>query len=229
MKPPVSEVAVSSETLDSWKSIAEFLHRDVRTVMRWEHMRGLPVHRWPGGGKPGVYALRSELDDWRKTTPRAQRATEEDAGPQTGAPAVAVLPFANLSGDRENEYFSDGLADEVITLLSRIPGLRVTARTSSFAFRETFRDVREIGSQLGVGAILEGSVQRSAGRCRVSAQLVDAKNGFHLWSDQYDRDIADVFAVQDEIAQAIARSLEVRLEPRPPGALDRTSRPTTTG
>jgi serine/threonine-protein kinase len=214
MKPPVTELAAAGETLDSWKAIAEFLHRDVRTVMRWEHMRGLPVHRLPGGGKPGVYALRSELDDWRRTAPRRQQPSEGDGAP-TGPPAVAVLPFANLSGDRENEYWSDGLADEIITLLTRIRGLRVTARTSSFAFRGTFRDVREIGRQLGVSSILEGSVQRSAGRCRVSAQLVDARNGFHVWGDQYDREVADVFALQDEIARAIACALEVRLEPSP--------------
>jgi TolB-like protein len=204
------EPAVSNETLDSWKAIAAFLHRDVRTVMRWERVRGLPVHRLPGGGKPGVYALRSELDGWWRMS-GAHPVGGEQATPRP--PAVAVLPFANLSGDKDNEYFSDGLADEVITRLTRIPGLRVTARTSSFAFRDEFRDVREIGTELGVTAILEGSVQRSAARCRVSAQLVDARKGFHLWSDHYDREVADVFAVQDEISAAIARALAVRLEP----------------
>jgi TolB-like protein len=129
--------------------------------------------------------------------------------------AVAVLPFASLSSDKENEHFGDGLADEVITLLTRVPRLRVTARTSSFSFRDKLQDVREIGARLGVTALLEGSVQRSGGRVRVSAQLVEARNGFHLWSDSYDRDAADVFAVQDEIAHAIARALEVRLEPSP--------------
>jgi TolB-like protein len=123
-----------------------------------------------------------------------------------------VLPFANLSGDRDNEYFSDGLADEIITLLTRIPRLQVTARTSSFAFRGRTGDIREIGRLLGVNALLEGSVQRSAGRIRVSAQLVDAGTGFHLWSDYYDGQAHDVFAVQDQIAHAIARALHVRLD-----------------
>jgi TolB-like protein/Flp pilus assembly protein TadD len=205
----------SSDTLDSWKAIAAYLHRDVRTVMRWEHVRGLPVHRVPGGGKPGVYALRPELDGWWQST-RAHRAgIAEEAAPPPRGPAVAVLPFANLSGDKGNEYFGDGLADEIITLLTRIPRLRVTARTSSFALRDKFQDVREIGARLGVSALLEGSVQRSGGRVRVSAQLVDARNGFHLWSDSYDREAGDVFAVQDQIAHAIARALEVRLEPSP--------------
>jgi TolB-like protein len=122
-----------------------------------------------------------------------------------------VLPFANLCSDKENEYFGDGLADEIITLLTRIAGLRVTARTSSFAFRAREQDVRRIGRMLGVSTVLEGSVQRTDGRIRVSAQLVDAANGFHLWSEQFDRKAGDVFAIQDEISQAIAHALEVRL------------------
>ena len=179
---------VSSDTLDSWKAIAAYLHRDVRTVMRWERVRGLPVHRVPGGGKPGVYALKSELDGWWKSTPAHLGEATEQPAPHPRAPAVAVLPFANLSGDKDNEYFSDGLADEIITVLTRIQGLRVTARTSSFAFRGRYQDVREIGARLGVSALLEGSVQRSGGRVRVSAQLVETRNGFHLWSEYYDRE-----------------------------------------
>jgi len=206
---------VSSETLDSWKAIAAYLRRDVRTVMRWERARGLPVHRVPGGGKPGVYALRPELDGWWKRTRAHLEEAAEPSEPHPRAPTVAVLPFASLSADKDNEYFSDGLADEIITLLTRIPRLRVTARTSSFAFRDACQDVREIGARLGVSALLEGSVQRSGGRVRVSAQLVETRTGFHLWSDSYDRDAADVFAVQDEIAHAIAGALEVRLEPPP--------------
>ena len=112
-----------------------------------------------------------------------------------------MLPFASLSGDKDNEYFSDGLADEVITLLTRVPGLRVTARTSSSAFRDTCQDVREIGARLGVSALLEGSVQRSGGRVRVSAQLVETRNGFHLWSDSYDYDPADVSSISRTVAR----------------------------
>jgi TolB-like protein/Tfp pilus assembly protein PilF len=211
MKGASPERAMPGETLDSWKAIAAYLHRDVRTVMRWEHVRGLPAHRVPGGGKPGVYALKSELDGWwRRIGPHLVEEAEEAARP--GTPSVAVLPFANLSADKENEYFSDGLADEIITLLTRIPNLRVTARTSSFAFRDKLQDVREIGARLGVNALLEGSVQRIGERVRVSAQLVGARDGFHLWSESYDREIGDVFAVQDEIALAIACALDVRLE-----------------
>ncbi|MFI5166107.1 MAG: winged helix-turn-helix domain-containing protein [Thermoanaerobaculales bacterium] len=128
-------------------------------------------------------------------------------------PSVAVLPFANLSANRHDRYFGDGLADGIITALTRVEGLRVTARTSSFAFRDAREDVREIGARLGVGTLLEGSVQRSHSRVRVSAQLVDVSDGFHLWSESYDRDLIDVFAIEDEISRAIAHALEVRLAP----------------
>jgi TolB-like protein/Tfp pilus assembly protein PilF len=130
-------------------------------------------------------------------------------------PSIAVLPFANLSSDRENAYFGDGLADEVITALTRIPGLRVTARTSSFAFRGKQKDVREIGAKLGVRTLLEGSVQRSNNRVRVSAQLVSVADGFHLWSQHFDRKVTNAFSIQDEISRAIAHALEVRLAPLP--------------
>jgi TolB-like protein len=211
----------NEDVLDSWKQIAAYLHRDVRTIQRWERTRGLPVHRWPGGEKPAVYALRTEIDAWRRSD--SERDVRATAGTRQRLPhaitfpdqSVAVLPFANLSADPENEYFSDGLADEIITALTRIPGLRVTARTSSFAFRGRALDVREIGSRLGVRAVLEGSVQRSEGRVRVSAQLVNVGDGFHLWSERYDRDLADVFAIQDEISRAIAAALRVRLAPLP--------------
>jgi adenylate cyclase len=209
------EPAISSDTLDSWKAIAAHLSRDVRTVMRWERVRGLPVHRVPGGGKPGVYALKSELDAWRKSTRLHLVEQAERPAPQPLTPSIAVLPFANLSADKKNEYFSDGLTDGIITDLARISGLRVTARTSSFSFRGKGQDVRDIGLTLGVSTVLEGSVQRSGRRVRVSAQLVNASDGFHLWSERFDRELADVFAIQDEISSAIAAALEVRLVPTP--------------
>ena len=186
MKRVAPEAAIPADRLDSWKEIASYLRRDVRTVMRWEDSRGLPVHRLPGGQKPGVYALRSELDAWRNRARLRLVQPAERPAPRPRMPSVAVLPFANLSADKENEYFSDGLADDIIAALTRIPGLRVTARTSSFAFRGKEQDVREIGMALGVSTLLEGSVQRSGGRVRVSAQLVDTAEGFHLWGERYD-------------------------------------------
>jgi len=191
--------------LDSWKDIADYLGRDVRTVQRWETERSLPVHRLPGGDKPRVYALKSELDAWLSSSPM-------EAGE---APSIAVLPFVNLTDSRENEYFSDGLADEIINALTRIPGLRVTARTSSFAFRGKEQDVREIGACLSASTLLEGSVRRFGNRVRISAQHVSAKDGYHLWSESYDRELSDIFQIQDEIARSIALALRLRLAPGP--------------
>jgi len=131
-------------------------------------------------------------------------------------PSLAVLPFANLSADKENEYFSDGLAEDIIDALTQVPGLRVMARTSAFAFRGKEQDVREIGVRLNVENILEGSVRRAGNRIRVTAQLVKASDGYHLWSQRFDREMTDVFAIQDEISQAIVEKLRVRLAPDRP-------------
>jgi serine/threonine protein kinase len=126
-------------------------------------------------------------------------------------PSIAVLPFANISGDKDQEYFSDGLAEEIINALVKIPGLKVIARTSAFAFRGQNTDIRKIAETLGVANIIEGSVRRSGNRIRVTAQLIAAADGSHLWSERYDRELADVFAVQDEIAAAIAGALQIKL------------------
>jgi eukaryotic-like serine/threonine-protein kinase len=126
-------------------------------------------------------------------------------------PSIAVLPFANISGDKENEYFSDGLAEDILNALAQVPGLRVIARTSAFAFKGQNTDIRRIANTLGVANILEGSVRKAGTRIRVTAQLVAAAGGSHLWSERYDRELADVFAIQDEIAQAIAAALRVKL------------------
>ena len=126
-------------------------------------------------------------------------------------PSLAVLPFANLSADKENEYFSDGLAEDIIDALTQVPGLRVMARTSAFAFRGKDQDVREVGARLNVEHILEGSVRRAGNRVRVTAQLVKSSDGYHLWSQRFDREMTDIFAIQDEISQAIVEKLRVRL------------------
>jgi serine/threonine-protein kinase len=126
-------------------------------------------------------------------------------------PSIAVLPFANMSLDKEQEFFSDGLAEEIINALAHLPGLKVIARTSAFAFKDKNQDVRRIAEALSVGHIMEGSVRRAGNRIRVTAQLINAADGSHLWSERYDRELTDVFAVQDEIAAAIAKALQVKL------------------
>jgi serine/threonine protein kinase/tetratricopeptide (TPR) repeat protein len=123
--------------------------------------------------------------------------------------SIAVLPFTNMSADPENEYFTDGMAEEIINALSKIKSLGVASRTSTFAFKGTTEDIREIGKKLEVSAVLEGSVRKMGNKIRVSAQLVGVTNGLQLWSDRYDREIEDVFAIQDEIAQNIVKALRV--------------------
>jgi serine/threonine-protein kinase len=140
-------------------------------------------------------------------------------GTPVSATSAAVLPFTDLSPGKDQEYFSDGLTEELITSLSRIQGLRVAARTSSFQFKGQNADVREVGRKLDVGAVLEGSVRKSGDRLRVTAQLSSARDGYQLWADSYDRDLADVFAVQEEIARAIVSALSIRLGARPDSAL----------
>ncbi len=127
------------------------------------------------------------------------------------ARSVAVLPFVNMSADAENTYFSDGLSEQIITVLSRIDGLHVAARTSSFALRDRSYTVRAIGDTLGVAAVLEGSVRKDGPRLRITAQLIDVATGYHIWADEYNRELQDIFVVQDEIAHAIAGALELRL------------------
>jgi serine/threonine-protein kinase len=143
----------------------------------------------------------------------ALRQLQAGKSPAPVTPSIAVLPFANLSGDKDQEYFSDGLAEEIINALAQMPGLKVIARTSSFAFKGKNDDIRRIADTLGVTSILEGSVRRAGSRIRVTAQLIHAADGTHLWSQRYDRELSDIFAVQDEIAAAIAGALKVKLVP----------------
>ncbi|MEO8190043.1 MAG: protein kinase [Acidobacteriota bacterium] len=148
--------------------------------------------------------------------------------PSTPAnPSIAVLPFANLSGDKEQEYFSDGLSEELMGLLTKVKELHVAGRTSSFAFKGTTEDLATIGKKLHVATILEGSVRRSGDQLRVSTQLVSVGDGYQIWAEKYDRKMADVFAVQDEIAGAVVAVLKVKLLPqeRRGGSQRRTSNP----
>src|SRR5829696_5388365 len=142
-----------------------------------------------------------------------QPSSTSSLRPRAQAVSLAVLPFVNLSPDQESEYFSDGMTEELISALTKVKGLRVTARTSASAFKGTDVDVREIAQKLNVGAVLEGSVRRAGDRLRITAQLVNSAEGYYMWSETFDRGIADVFAVQDELARAITTNLRVRLTP----------------
>ena len=163
------------------------LHDDAQTIVRTMPRRG--------------YVFTA------KVTPVTERSIAA-APPLPDRPSVAVLAFANMSGDPEQEYFSDGIADDIITELSRIRWLSVIARNSSFSYKGEHVDVKRISRELGVRYLLEGSVRRGGERVRVNAQLIDAEIGNHVWAERYDRDLVDVFAVQDEITLAIASAIE---------------------
>jgi TolB-like protein len=125
--------------------------------------------------------------------------------------SIAVLPFVNMSNDPEQEYFSAGIAEEILNSLSTIKDLKVAGRTSSFQFNRKSTDLHEIGTKLGVSTVLEGSVRKQGNRIRIMVQLVDVDDGFHLWSEKYDRDMDDIFAIQDEVATAVTEKLKVTL------------------
>lgn len=148
----------------------------------------------------------------------AKPSAQSGANPAAAAASIAVLPFANLSAEKDQEYFSDGLAEEIINLLTHVSGLKVIARTSAFAFRGKEQDIRGIAETLGVDTILQGSVRKAGGRIRVTAQLIDAADGTHLWSERYDRELTDIFAIQDEISAAVAKQLKVSLAASPAAA-----------
>jgi TolB-like protein/Flp pilus assembly protein TadD len=161
-----------------------------------------------------VFALRlAERAVVRPSEPEhgARPAAAAGSGARPPEPSIAVLPFRSVGGGSEGEYFSEGMTEDVIAALSRVPGLRVAARTSSFAFRGKDDDVRRIGRELGVAAVLDSSVRQAGQRLRVTTQLIDVATGYNLWSERWDRDLADVFAVQDEIARAIAATFKARL------------------
>ncbi len=155
--------------------------------------------------------------------PGARRPTEvsDSASGALGGPSVAVLPFVNLSSDKEQEYFSDGIAEEILNALAQVDGLRVVGRTSSFAFKGKSEDLAGIAQKLHAASILEGSVRKEGTRVRITAQLINAVDGYHLWSQTFDRELTGVFAVQDEIAKAVARALALKLLPSRAGPADR--------
>src|SRR5262245_40254955 len=181
--------------------MAAILHKDPAPLDAPPALRNIVIRclsKPPGDRFQSATELRTALE--------AAAITRSEEKP----PSIAALPFANMSGDKENEYFSDGLTEEIINTLAQIPGLRVIARTSAFAFRGKEQDIRKIADALNVRTVLEGSVRRAGTRIRVTAQLINAADGYHLWSERYDRELADVFAVQDEIATAIAEARQVK-------------------
>ncbi len=170
----------------------------------------------PENRYPRIEDLLSDLTDLRArylsgATTITTRLYRPPAPMPASQPSIAVLPFVNMSSDPNNEYFAEGLSEELLNVLTKIGQLRVAARTSSFVFKNHREDIRLIGKKLNVGTILEGSVRRSDSRVRITVQLIDATDGYHLWSETYDRTLDDIFLVQDDIARSVVRELRTRL------------------
>jgi adenylate cyclase len=152
----------------------------------------------------------------QQRTPAAPSAEKAEKGQYT----ICVLPFANMSGDSEQEYFSDGISEDIITDLSKVSALHVVSRNTAFTFKGKSIDVRQVAEQLKVSHVLEGSVRKAAGRVRITAQLIDGSNDSHVWAERYDRDLNDIFALQDEISHAIVDALKVKLLPEEKKAIE---------
>jgi TolB-like protein len=166
----------------------------------------------PGRGYRFVASVKLIAPSAESAAPRGTSSTPAVAGDRT---SIAVLPFANLTGDSAKDYMADGMAEELIHMLARVPGLKVPARTSSFAYRGRNTDVRDIARDLSVGSVLEGSVRSAGERIRITAQLIDGHTGFHVWSHSFDRRFEDLFELQDELARAVLRALNVSVDEAP--------------
>ena len=190
-------ICVSSIVNESIGNRIEVDFQDAGDVKVKNMDRPIRIWKW----QPGV------------TAANGQPSNAVNPLPSVATASIAILPFTNMSGDPGQEYFSDGISEDIITDLSKIAGLTVIARNSSFTYKGRSVDVRNIGRELGVQSVLEGSIRRSGQRVRITAQLIDAKSGGHLWADRYDRDLTDIFEVQDDVTHHIVEALKVTLSP----------------
>src|SRR5438094_3696294 len=225
----VGDIAVSSEgdlygdTVNAAARIQETAEPGQVIVSQdvWRQLRGrrefyfepLGDRSLKGVGSIGLYV--AIVKDSEVGSPQSiPQGNESEEERKKTIRSLGVLPFADLSAERDQEYFGDGISEEILNALARVGALHVAARTSCFAFRGTSIDAREIGRRLGVEALLEGSIRKAGNRVRISVQLVDARNGYHLWSDRFDRDIEDIFAIQDEIDRSVIDALGTSLTQR---------------
>jgi TolB-like protein/thioredoxin-like negative regulator of GroEL len=263
--PPVRP---HDDRLDSWKEIAVYLHRDVKTVQRWEKREGMPVHRHLHDKRGSVYALGSELDVWmqsrrlqleevdkQRAATRELEATDDSlkgilqrhpwlvlggvavlallavtyvmtqsrpahaTGPKITS--LVVLPLKNLSGDAGQQYFVDGLSEELTADLARLANLRVISRTSATPYADTHKPVPQIARELNVDAVLTGTVERSGRRIRVRTELIRGGTDEVIWAESYDRNVDDLFRLEGEVSQAIAHEVGIKLTPQVQHRLER--------
>lgn len=200
----------STDRLDSWKEIANYLRRDVRTVQRWEKKEGLPVYRHQHDKLGSVYAYKPELTAWIST----RQPAEEPSARQRTRPdkiKLAVLPFGNLNADPEQDYFSNGLTEEMITEITRLQptSLAVIALSTAMHYKAGSKPLEQIKNDLNVDYILQGKVRRADSRVRITAQLVEVEDHTQIWAETYERDLRDILSVQADISQAIAREIHI--------------------
>jgi adenylate cyclase len=194
----------------------------------WRQVRQRPDLRFEPRGERRFKGLASSIRvyavmaEGQFLSPKVEpSAVDAAAAP---APSIAVLPFANLSSNAENEYFSDGVTEEILTTLARVEGLKVISRTSIMQYKGSRKPLRRIGEELGVATVLEGSVRQAGRRVRITAQLIDARTDHHLWAERYDRELEDIFAIQSDVAEKIVEALKGKLSPSERAQI--TDRPT---
>jgi serine/threonine protein kinase/tetratricopeptide (TPR) repeat protein len=213
------ERALRLEPNERHSSAADLLNLLGAEIAEDLTMEAIPVSSTPAtaiiSSDSTVYSATPTQPAMPRTGTDRERVSGNDRT-DGGGISIAVLPMRNVSSDPENEYFSDGLTDELISSLGTLPGLRVVSRTSAFSFKGTTQNIREIGEALDVSVILEGSIRRSGARVRVTTQLTDARQGFHLWSSRFDREVSDVFELQDELASSVVSALRDKLAPNLP-------------
>jgi TolB-like protein len=199
----------SADRLDSWKEIASYLRRDVRTVQRWEKKEGLPVYRHQHDKLGSVYAYKAELTSWFSTRQPAEETVRSRSQPEKIK--IAVLPFGNLNADPEQDYFSNGLTEEMITEITRLQpaSLAVIALSTAMHYKSGNKPLNQIKVDLNVDYILQGKVRRADSRVRITAQLVEVEDHTQVWAETYERDLRDILSVQADIAQAIAREIHI--------------------
>lgn len=209
----------AAEGRDSGRLVPAVLN-GVRPPLGFRQYQSIELGHWNGEGEP------NQFDALLRAIDKAGEAKTETGEAKAEAPArkttksICVLPFANMSGEAEQEYFSDGISEDIITDLSKVSALSVVARNTAFMFKGQTVDVKEVARTLGVTYVLEGSVRKAGNRVRITAQLIDGAAGDHVWADRFDRDLDDIFAIQDEISKAIVDALKVKLLPEERKAIE---------
>jgi adenylate cyclase len=186
----------------------------------FRQFQSVDLAKWRGGDTPELDALLEAIASTAAPAQAERKAASADKPASASEFSICVLPFVNMSGDPEQEYFSDGITEDIITDLSKVSALLVIARNTAFTFKGKVMDVKDVAKSLGVTHVMEGSVRKAGDRVRITAQLIDSATGGHVWADRYDRDLTDIFAIQDEISKAIVAALRVKLLPEEKKAIE---------